>query len=909
MKQLHARLLLVLLGIFLFSGIAQAQEDEANDGRSKVGFDADGVPEVAEGFEASILAKEPSFYHISTLAIGKQGRLYVGGGPQYRDPDPDDPKDSVWVIEDRDQDGKAEKVKKFATGFNSIQGLAWHDGELWVANAPDLTYVRDTNGDLKADEYVKVFSHLGHLRHGLHGLVWAPDGRLYMSQGNSKVQEGAPEAFRKLHGVETDDPVEQPLNKVYSAEEYKADYIGEWPSAEGGYLRMGPDGQNLEIFARGMRNPWDWTFGPGFDWLAVDQDPGNYGDRVLMPFKGAYFGMYHPMAGFNWMGDDPRVAPASYHFTRYTVNSLVGTVYYMHDHFPEEYRDIFFIADWANNNIYTFRQKWEGANMKDTGGMEQNFADGGENEGGELSYTPKPDKPLFRPTDMVVGPGGALYIGGWGDQYGSDFATYGSPGATERDVKTHFGRVFRIRHSERPMTPRDEWLTAKRKQPYGEWSVDQLIADLGKQVRTWRTDAQLELVRRGKKVRKPLLNAIQSGELSQMAETYAIWALGRIGPDVDLFKRLAAGKGMANRNLRIQAIRILGDNGVHEAADVVADQLDDAEPRVRMAAALNIGDIGNSNHLAALTRAMKGEQDSTVFYAQWKALRALGSRDELVELIKTSDSVNVQGGVLFALNETPDALCGHLSLSDDGGLKKVRDLLLQKAKQHCTVSLKPSRKRFDGKLEVEIHGPGGDASGLHIRYARNGELNAESPVYEGELDLEQDTKLKAAVFLDGKRVGPVVSGVYDAISDDTFSKLILTNLKVSKDKEYRIRSGALKAGEKLFIDRDYTYEAVPAAVKGATYIQTANEDAGVDEREYLQFSINKPATVYVALDSRANRPPKWMTETGFERTDLSLDTTDVTFHLYRKTYDAGNVVLGGNEGRGASNYQVVILPK
>ena len=79
------------------------------------------------------------------------------------------PTDSVWIITDEDGDGLAETRKEFATGFNSVQGLAWKGDWLWVANAPELTRVRDTNGDDLADEYIRVYTDLGNLEHALHG--------------------------------------------------------------------------------------------------------------------------------------------------------------------------------------------------------------------------------------------------------------------------------------------------------------------------------------------------------------------------------------------------------------------------------------------------------------------------------------------------------------------------------------------------------------------------------------------------------------------------------------------------------------------------------------------------------------------------------------------------------------------
>ena len=96
------------------------------------------------------------------------------------------PLDSVWIVTDEDEDGTADTRKEFATGFNAIQGLAWKGDWLWIANAPELTRVRDTDGDDIADDYIRVYTDLGNLEHALHGLQFGPDGRLYMSKGNSK---------------------------------------------------------------------------------------------------------------------------------------------------------------------------------------------------------------------------------------------------------------------------------------------------------------------------------------------------------------------------------------------------------------------------------------------------------------------------------------------------------------------------------------------------------------------------------------------------------------------------------------------------------------------------------------------------------------------------------------------------
>lgn len=143
-----------------------------------LGSDANALPTVPPGFEAKFFAREPLVRQPCSMAFDAKGRLFIGMGPQYRNPKPETPGDSVVIVQDTDGDGVADKVKVFATGFNCIQALAWRGRDLWIANAPDLTLVRDLDGDDEADEYIRVYTDLGNLEHALHGLNWAPDGKL-----------------------------------------------------------------------------------------------------------------------------------------------------------------------------------------------------------------------------------------------------------------------------------------------------------------------------------------------------------------------------------------------------------------------------------------------------------------------------------------------------------------------------------------------------------------------------------------------------------------------------------------------------------------------------------------------------------------------------------------------------------
>ena len=242
--------------------------------------DDPGLPQVPSGFKVTVYANEPLVRNPCAMAFDAQGRLFVGQGPQYRKPKPDSPTARVTLLLDADQDGIADRAKTFAEGFNSIQGLAWYGDQLWIANAPDLTVVRDVDGDDVADEYRRVYGGLGNLEHALHGLSFAPDGWLYMSKGNSKGygRGDSPERFVApaplfdLWGMRPPENAPmQPEPEVFSRETYQHGYHNpsdDW-GTEGGVLRCRPDGTQLEVFSRGMRNTWDMNFDADFNWVGT----------------------------------------------------------------------------------------------------------------------------------------------------------------------------------------------------------------------------------------------------------------------------------------------------------------------------------------------------------------------------------------------------------------------------------------------------------------------------------------------------------------------------------------------------------------------------------------------------------------------------------------------------------------
>ena len=885
--------------------------------------DKDALPEVEDGFEINFFVREPHIINPSSLCFDRRGRLYVGAGPQYRHPKEDSPTDYIKILIDADDDGVAETVKTFAEGLNCVQSMAWKGDELWVANAPELTVLRDTDGDDVADEYQIIYTGLNNLRHSVHGLNWGPDGWLYFTMGNTWVKPNAPKPIRDLQGIKSDDTTEYPLTEIYTRETYPKSYHPmNKNEKEGGIFRCRPGGHDLELYARGMRNPWDMCMDSGFNWLATDNDPGPPGERIFMPIRHGHYGMRHPWK-FDWMGKHIAVAPSSDLFPSVS-GSGTGVLFYTSEHFPEAYRNRHLIADWTNNCIFLYNPKWLGALqvpaetkrkiVRSSGGF------------GDLNWRGEKGRSLFRPTDIEVGPDGAVYIAGWGSVYGTEYVP--EEKWTPEENAKYQGRVFRLRHED-PLIPRTKWDGAKRKKDIADWTFDELMEDIGHQVHVWRVDAQDELVRRGDSVRKDLIRALGAAPLTESQATWSVWALGHIekrrGGDhgqIEYYARggfpslkelldtahgdrydPAAAENLAAEsfklNLRIQAVRILGENQFAAAAPLLIELLGDEEPRIRAAAMQSLDRIGWGDHAEAIIEAVAYESERVSFYTNWQVMRRQlpeGRRRELLD--------DVRPGV---------RRMAALGLMEDGdrGLQARANEFLGDGAATPSKALEISASELDFRETTTVRFA--SASGGMIRFTLDGSApTAQSSEAKGELILSEDAVVKAAAFKGERRLTPIESLAVHKITDSEWRDRLFVRQVGGKGAtgSYKVIPGGLQRGVAVYGDRDYTYTEIPEALAGSTQVRTHNDDKAGREAEFLRFEINLPATLYLAYDGRT-RPPGALVN-GMEKTDMHVTMSNgEKFAIYRSAVAAGEVVLGGNKrgGSGGESMYHVFLSK
>jgi len=143
----------------------------------------------AEGMEVSLFAGEKRFPELANpvqMSWDARGRLWVAVWPTYPHWKPDQPmNDKLVILEDTDGDGEADELTVFADGLHNPTGFEFWNGGVFVANAPDLLFLKDTDGDDVADVKERVLHGLSSAdtHHSANSFVMGPDGALYFQEG------------------------------------------------------------------------------------------------------------------------------------------------------------------------------------------------------------------------------------------------------------------------------------------------------------------------------------------------------------------------------------------------------------------------------------------------------------------------------------------------------------------------------------------------------------------------------------------------------------------------------------------------------------------------------------------------------------------------------------------------------
>ncbi len=347
------------------------------------------------GYKIDLFASEVEFKDVENpvqLSFDNKGRLWIATMPTYPHWQPGDkkPNDKIIILEDTNNDGKADKQTTFLEGIHLPVGFEIAPEGVYVSQGTNLVLYKDTNGDDKADSKEILLSgfddHDTH--HAHHAYTTDPSGAIYMGEG----------VF--LHtNVETS--------------------YGTVRATNGGFYRYNPARRQLERTAQlSIPNPWGITFdewgqnffaetsGPDLVWMMPGTVKSRYGVATPRPV--------------NLIEEKHRVRPTS------------GIEFISSRHFPDEVQGDLLI----NNNIGFLGTKEHTMEESGTGFASKHRQD--------LLVS---DDKNFRPVDMEFAPDGSLYVVDWHN------VLIGHMQHNIRDpLRDHsHGRIYRITYPSRPL--------------------------------------------------------------------------------------------------------------------------------------------------------------------------------------------------------------------------------------------------------------------------------------------------------------------------------------------------------------------------------------------------------------------------------------------------------------------------
>ncbi len=139
-----------------------------------------------------LLAAEPMVFDPVAAAYDEDGRLYVVEMSDYPHKDPkndqpftentaDPPIGRLRLLIDNDGDGRFDEGHIVAEKLSWPTGVAVWKGGVFVAATPDIWYLKDTDGDHRADLREKVFTGFRkfNIQAVMNNLQWGLDHQIY----------------------------------------------------------------------------------------------------------------------------------------------------------------------------------------------------------------------------------------------------------------------------------------------------------------------------------------------------------------------------------------------------------------------------------------------------------------------------------------------------------------------------------------------------------------------------------------------------------------------------------------------------------------------------------------------------------------------------------------------------------
>lgn len=356
------------------------------------GEDAIKKMKVHPGCRVNLFASEEQFPDLVNpvqMAWDTKGRLWVSAWRNYPERTPTSTVgDKLLVFEDTDHDGKADKCTTFLDDLNCPTGFQFYKDGVLVMQAPDLWFVRDTDGDGKADTKERVLMGMDSAdsHHTTNSICYEPGGAVYLSDG----------IFHRTQVESAGGPVRNNDAAIYRFEPRTGSFERYIP-----FNFMNPHGRVFDYWGNDL----------------ITDATGN----------NTYFG---PV--FSGHIDYPNTHPAVREFWDRPSRPSPGSGLLTSRHFPEEFQ-----GNFLNLNVIGFQGIYRARVVEDGAALR------GERAGDLISS----DDPNFRPTAVNCGPDGAVYFADWSNAIIGHMQHH----IRDPNRDHAHGRLYRITYEGRPL--------------------------------------------------------------------------------------------------------------------------------------------------------------------------------------------------------------------------------------------------------------------------------------------------------------------------------------------------------------------------------------------------------------------------------------------------------------------------
>lgn len=565
-----------------------------------------------DGFTLEPVVVEPQVASPVAAAYDEDGRLYVVEMRDYPEPHKpgERPLGRVRLLEDKNGDGVYESATVFADHLPWPTGVVCWDGGVYVTAAPDVWYLKDTNGDRKADVRRKAYTGfvVNNVQALVNGLQWGVDNRIHgVTAGNGgSVRPG-------------DDPKAKPV--PVNGRDFAFDPRTGQFDAIAGTAQFGntfDDWYNRFVCANRLVCghavlPADaLARNPHLAAARMVHDCAAEGSSEVLPmFQISPAEPWRVVRTERYKKEGQKL-PDSEMVATGIFTSGTGITIYRGAAYPEACRGQMFVGNVAGNLVHRRKLTPNGATFTAT------RIDAGK------EFVASTDN-WFRPVNFVNAPDGTLHIL---DMYRE---VVEHPWSIPEDIKNQLhldsgrdrGRIWRLTPPayKRPAPPR-----------LGSATTAELVATLENPNSWWRETAQRLLVQRQDKSAVERLRTLFEKSNSPLARLHAMWTLHGLKELKPADVRFAIRSHAPG--LRRHALTLADD------ADMVRDLADDADAQVRFAAALALGRFPDEASTAALAKLAR--RDSADPWTRLAVLTSSANRSHTLFAALVSDDAHAE---------------------------------------------------------------------------------------------------------------------------------------------------------------------------------------------------------------------------------------------------------------------------